>query len=206
MIPISIVTEDLLSEEVTCRLLAESNRPFSVTARFPQEDRISASRGNSYIEKKIGGFNNAGRTRPFFVLLDLDTRNCAPVYIRQLLPSGMSQYLLLRIAVREVESWLLADREGFSQFLGIALNLVPKEPDYIPDPKKALFDLVAKSRHRRLREAILPTHSTARCGPDYNGTLIRYLTDKWDLSRAAACSGSLSRTVRALNNFAFPQS
>lgn len=204
MIPISIVTEDIISEKMTERLISEAKPSYSVKSRYPKTGRISSSRGNAYIEKNIAGFNNAGRSNPFFVLLDLDNRECAPSYVNDLLPNGPHRYFLLRVAVTEIESWLLADREAFSTFLDISKDLVPQNPDQLPDAKAALFGLVRKSRKRKIKEAILPHHATAHCGPNYNGELVRYLNNYWDSARAALQSQSLSRTIRALDRFSYP--
>jgi len=39
---------------------------------------------------------------------------------------------LFRVAVREVEAWLLAHREGIARFLGISEHLVPLMPTAFP--------------------------------------------------------------------------
>jgi len=51
---------------------------------------------------------------------------CAPTVLRRRLKQQgagrleIPKALILRIAVREIESWILADRTGLASFLGIA--------------------------------------------------------------------------------------
>jgi hypothetical protein len=204
VIPLSIVTEDRLSDAVIRRVTREISSDFTITASFPDLGRRFSSPGSSYIEQNIAGFNQAARHRPFLVLLDLDRRECAPSYRYQLLPDGGARYMILRIAVTEVESWILADRRGFSHHFSVSIDRVPREPDVLSDAKNELFKIVRNSGSRRLREAVLPESPTAGHGPDYNGALIRFLYQDWNLSRARAASNSLARACRALEIFRYP--
>lgn len=204
MTRITIVTEDTLSTAMLTRLLNEAGTGMHVGLRLPKEARRTSARGNTYIESKIAGLNRAAQHQPYIVLLDLDNRECAPGYIRQLLPHGTNPYLLLRIAVREVESWVLADREGFHAFSGIAKGKIPSEPDTLPDPKRKLIDLMRGSRKRALREAIVPHGATAQIGPDYNGVLTRMLAEHWQLNRALPRSPSLASAFSAIREFSYP--
>jgi hypothetical protein len=98
------------------------------------------------------------------------------------------------VAVREVESWLLADRGGFSQFLGISDLLVPAQPDLIADPKQTLIELARRSRRGALKTAIVPREgSTAFQGPDYNSCLGDFVRNRWDSNSARGRSPSLNR-------------
>jgi hypothetical protein len=112
--------------------------------------------------------------------------------------------MILRIAVREIESWLLADRSGFASYLGVSEAVVPRNPDELIDAKGELFSIVLRSRKRALKEAILPVNKTARIGPDYNGSLIHYLQETWSRDRAMRHSASLQRAVDALEAFQYP--
>jgi len=204
MTSVTIVTEDTLSTALLTRLVAEADIGVKVGMRLPKESRRKSPRGNTYIESRIGGFNHAARYQPYMVLLDLDDRECAPGYVRQLLPHGASTYMLLRIAVREAESWVLADREGFHAFSGVAKEKIPADPDTLPDPKQTLINLVRASRKRRLREAIVPTSAAARIGPDYNATLTRMLAEHWKLDRAIQRSPCLASAFSAIRMFSHP--
>jgi hypothetical protein len=204
MIPISIVTEDRLSETLARRILSESSQLFTVTASYPDVSRQYSAAGNSYIEQRIHGFNSAAGHWPFLVLLDLDRRECAPHYLAELIPNGASRYMMLRIAVTEAESWVLADRDSFSAFFSVSQDNVPRDPDGLPDAKQALFTAIRKSRSRRIKESILPSGPTASHGPDYNGILIKYLHEAWRIDPAESASPSLRRARRAVARFRYP--
>jgi hypothetical protein len=57
---------------------------------------------------------------------------------------------MVRVAVREVESWVLADRRRIANFLSAPLNSIPMDPEQLDDPKMALLTLArAHARSRR---------------------------------------------------------
>jgi hypothetical protein len=194
-IPINLVFEDVLSEAVLKQMLKQSQRPFLVGDCFNQ-------RGNDQIQKKISGFNNAAKGMPYLVLTDLDNADCPLVILSEWLTQPKHPNLLFRIAVKEVEAWLLAHREAFAKFLGISVDLIPGDADRIPDPKLLLINLARRSRKRKLREAIVPEpNSTAKIGKDYNGQLIEFVNKSWQVASAQTNSPSLERAMNALINF-----
>jgi hypothetical protein len=194
-IPINLVFEDVLSEAVLKQMLKQSQRPFLVGDCFNQ-------RGNDQIQKKISGFNNAAKGMPYLVLTDLDNADCPLVILSEWLTQPKHPNLLFRIAVKEVEAWLLAHREAFAKFLGISVDLIPGDADRIPDPKLLLINLARRSRKRKLREAIVPElNSTAKIGKDYNNQLIQFVNKSWQVASAQTNSPSLERAMNALINF-----
>ena len=194
-IPINLVFEDVLSEAVLKKMLKQSQRPFSVGQCLNQ-------RGYGKIKKIISGLNYAAKGMPYLVLTDLDNAECPLVILSEWLTQPKHPNLLFRIAVKEVEAWLLAHREAFAQFLGISVDLIPGDADRIPDPKLLLINLAKKSRKRKLREAIVPEpNSTAKIGKDYNGQLIQFVNKSWQVASAQTNSPSLERTMNALINF-----
>jgi hypothetical protein len=200
-IPINLAYEDDLSLEVLLRLL-QSPSLLSSEKRFCVGKQLSG-RGYGYLKRNIFGFNDASKGMPYLILTDLDTRECAPSMIREWLPVTRNHNLIFRIAVREVESWLLADRFGFAKFLGIARDILPKNPDDLSDPKAHLINLARISRKRDLREDILPRiRSTAKQGPAYNEQLVSFVREAWNPSKACLHSPSLERTLKALEVFA----
>ena len=193
-VPVNLVVEDDLSEVVLRRILRESSTRFYVGSCYGKT-------GFGYIKKRIAGFNRASRGTPFFVLSDLE-ETCSPKQIREWLSQPMSPNLIFRIAVKEVESWVLADRVGFSSFLGIRSELIPANVDAIDDPKQFLIKLARRSRRRALREAIVPKpNSTAKVGPDYDGQLSDFVHNSWNVRRAIECSVSLKKAISAANRF-----
>ena len=190
-IPINLAVEDDLSEAVLRKILPD---------RYVVGDRCMRG-GFGYLKKNIRGFNNASKGMPFLVLTDLDMAECAPTLIKKWLSVPVHHNLLFRVAVREVESWVIADTDRFAKFLGIRRTLVPVNVDAIDDPKKCLINLARKSK-RNLREDIVPTKgSTAKQGPDYNGRLIYFVEEFWNPYEAMHNSLSLERTIRAVENF-----
>lgn len=196
MIPINLAVEDELSEMVLRRLITESGREYC-------PGKCHRRGGFGYLKNRINAFNGAAKKGiPFIVLTDLDQAECAPSLIHKWLKQPPHPNLMFRVAVREVEAWLLASRVQFAKFLGISENAIPHPVDQLRDPKQTLLQLAKKSRKRRLREAIVPAeNSTATIGPDYNGALGEFVRTTWDIAEARIHSESLRRTVLALQHF-----
>jgi hypothetical protein len=194
-IPIILAVEDLLSETVLRRILQSSSQPYAIGPTYGLS-------GFGYLKKRIMGFNNAAKGTPFFVLTDLDNGECAPKLISEWFSVPIHENLIFRVAVREVESWLMADAEGFSSFLGIPRGKIPRNIDDIADPKETLIRLASHSRRRKLRDAIVPrTNSTAKQGPDYNGVLSQFVDNHWNIREAGNQSPSLHKALRSIDQF-----
>lgn len=96
----------------------------------------------------------------------------------------------------EVESWIMADRQSFANFLSIPQHRVPLDTDAIARPKELLVSLARHSRSSRVRADLVPASgSTSRVGPAYNLRLASYVQDFWHPESAAAVSESLRRTL-----------
>ena len=192
---INLAYEDELSRTVLQRLLRSYDDRYEVGVCYGQG-------GFGYLRRQISGFNNAARGVPFLLLTDLDRNNCPPSLVNEWLPRGVHPNLLFRVAVREVEAWLLADRSGIARLLGIQIDTVPHNPESLPDPKAALVGLARRSRHGGVRRDIVPPdRSTAQQGPNYNGRLGEFVAHVWNPTAASANSPSLKRTLRALEEF-----
>lgn len=187
---INLAFEDPLHEALLRKTFAQLG--FSVGKCFSHG-------GSGYLKTKIKAFNHAARVMPFLVLTDLDQVECAPALIKDWLSFPKHPNLLFRVAVREVESWVLAHRESFSKYLGISQSKIPSNVDEVIDPKQLLINLARKSKFRKIREAIVPrSESSAKQGPDYNGALTTYLNEYWDINKAASNSPSLKKMIDAL--------
>ena len=192
---INLAVEDELSEAVLRRILLDSSRNFHVNTCY-------GKKGKDYLKKYISAFYNASKGFPYIVFVDLDRWDCPPLLKLDWFKKPLHSNLLFRIAVHEVEAWLLADREGFSKYFKISQSLMPHKVEEIVDPKEKLIELVRKSKIRLLREAIVPPHeSTRKQGPDYNGALIGFVKDHWNIKRAIHNSVSLKGTVSAVMQF-----
>ena len=148
--------------------------------------------------------------RPALVLTDLDSpQSCPPALLREWSQNRtLAPALLLRVAVLEVESWLLADRNGIANWFGIAVNRVPYNPESILDPKRTLVQLASRSPHRVLREAIAPrrVRGTHRTGPDYNRVMGEFATQHWNTEAARQYAPSLNRAIIRITELAARQS
>ena len=175
-------------------MLEQTRRPYEVWSCL-------GSRGKDYIRDRISGFNGAARGMPYLVLADLDDIECAPLLVRAWLPGRPHPNLVFRIAVREVEAWVLAHRGAFARFLGIPRERIPEDVETIARPKEFLISLARKSRKTRLVEDIIPRGETSRQGPDYNGRLGQFVRTDWDIHEAMHHSDSLRRAYQALLAF-----
>lgn len=194
-IPIQLVVEDVLSEEVLRKILLESGKPYRIGTTY-------GKRGAGYIKARVNKYNQAARTTPFLVLTDLDRTECPPTLIADWFDHDIHHNLLFRVAVTEVEAWLMADRQAFAKLLGVAQNRVPPFPDQHPDPKQKLIALASKSRKASIKNAIVPEPGlTVTIGPGYNLVLATFIREKWDPGRAQTNSQSLERALLAVENF-----
>jgi hypothetical protein len=192
-IPLNLVFEDQISEFIM-KKLADKTKKYIIANSYSEG-------GFGYIKKNIRGFNEASKGSPFFVLADLDTVDCAPTLIEDWLKVPVNPNLIFRVAVHEVEAWILADIEGFSKYTGISKANFQIDPDKIEDPKAVLIQLVKRCRNRGIREDILPKNEFATVGPNYNGRLGEFVINHWSISRAMKRSDSLKRAMLHLSNF-----
>ncbi len=161
-------------------------------------DHSYGFKGNAYIRKKLPAFNQASRISPYLVLTDLDRYECPPALLKDWIHFGVHSNFIFRIAVREAEAWLIADRENLASFLGISKAMIERNSEEIADPKEYLVNLAKRSRKRQIREDIVP-RGTAIVGRNYNFALADFIQKLWDVENAGAHSASLARLMRALN-------
>ena len=161
--------------------------------------RVFGKEGKPLLQKKIEGYNNAARRSPWVVLVDLDhDEECAPLLRNEWLPQPASK-MCFRIAVREVEAWLLADRKGIASFLGVSQSAVPRDPEAVADPKKTMVDLARRSRRRTISEDMVPREGSGRdVGPAYSSRMIEFVRNAWSPAAAMETSDSLRRCVECL--------
>lgn len=192
---IAVVVEDELSGAVMRRLIAATGRNFVI-------DRMINARGHGQIKSGIEKFKTSSYALPHVVLTDLDRYSCPPVLLDNWDATDLPPQLLFRIAVREVEAWLLADREGIAEFLHVAVSKVPHIPEAENDPKRTLLNLARRSRKKRLAQELVPAvGSVAPIGPLYNARLSEFVNDKWNIEQAKLLADSLSRTLNRLSVF-----
>jgi len=193
-VEISCAVEGLLDEAILIRIIE------GVGARVGTE--YNRGQGKHSILKKLKGYNNAAKYAPWCVLIDLNTKyECAPL-LREEKLRNPSRLMCFRIAVREVESWLLADRERLAAFLHIDQNLIAGNPEALDDPKQTMVNLARRSPDREIREDMVPRPGSGRkVGPAYSSRLTEFVSETrsgWRPSVAARRSDSLKRCLKAL--------
>ena len=199
---ITLAVEDELSEAVAKRLLADyaPNMPAM---------RTEGLNGFGQLKAKLPSFNMMARYRePVLIITDLDNPASCPVALirewRQNLE--IEPKLLFRVAVMEIEAWLIADHSRLAQWLGIADRLVPRNPERIHQPKERLVALARRSPKRALREAIVPrSNGTRTTGPGYNQHVSDFATHHWNPETARRNAPSLHRAIVRIAELAAQQ-
>lgn len=196
--------EDAPSGEVLRKLVKERNASTECPRIHFRQGFPKVVGGYGQIKKRARNLLKMARSEIYtLVLTDLDQGECAPTLIREWFKIAASQPIKLpcqlsfRVAVREVEAWLMADRDMFARFLQIPVANFPKSPDDLGDPKQELLGIIRRKGHKRWQQDMLPS-ATAHVGPRYNERICRYVADKWKPDRAASNSPSLRRAIKAL--------
>lgn len=165
--------------------------------------RVIVARGYGRLKSHAAAYNEASRFTPFLLLTDLDQGQCPPGLVVDWL-GGRTQApgFLFRVAVREIEAWLLADHQAVSRLLGIDIATVPPYPEGLADPKRQLIRLAERCRTRTLREGLVPApESTAQVGPRYVDLVTGFVEKSWSPARARRFAPSLDAAIRALKAF-----
>ena len=190
---INLIYEDDLSEAVMTKLLMCCDDEFLIHNTY-------SGHGFGYLKSNIKGFNQASNVLPHFMLTDLDNFECPPQLINEWIDFPVHPKFIFRIAVREVEAWLLADVEGLSNFFKVSSAIFPQQPENEDDPKGKLIQIAKRSRIRSIREDIVPINENAAIGPNYNGRLTEFVYNIWNIKLAMERSKSLKRTFLKLES------
>lgn len=156
-------------------------------------------KGKHWIRNRIRGFNNAARFQPWLVIIDLnDEAACPPLMLANWVPAPAS-HLCFRVAVREIEAWLLADTHALATFLSVRRGAFPANPEAENDPKVRMVTLAQQSRRRAIREDMVPRPGSRRStGPAYDSRLVEFVQSTWRPEIAAQTSDSLNRAIECL--------
>ncbi len=186
-----LAVEDRLSDAVATKILEKFGADIVERIGF---------QGKSHLERKTPEFNRASNNITVFMLTDLDTpRDCPPGLIQSWIKGPINPRFFFRVAIMEVESWVMADRIGFATFLSIPSHRIPSPTDDILNPKEFLLSLARRSKKKAVREALLPAQGATRSvGNEYNTLLSEFVQKHWNLERAATASPSLKRTLDRL--------
>ncbi|MBN1943796.1 MAG: hypothetical protein JW849_10935 [Phycisphaerae bacterium] len=197
--------EDAPSAEVLRRLVETRNtiatRKLHFFDGFP-----SKTGGCSALKSRCPSFVNMAKGGLYTVsLADLDKEPCAGALIRQWFkipdkqPISLPKELIFRVAIREIESWIIADHNAWARFIGIPASNFSVTPDELRDPKLHLLNVIKRKGRKKFHKDMLP-RGTASIGPLYNEKMCEFIQNKWNPERAQKNSPSLKRAIHAINN------
>jgi hypothetical protein len=192
-----LAVEDQVSEAALRRVVGDS--------LDLQIVKCMVSRGFGQLKSRALSYNQCSVRFPVILLTDLDRAECPPGLLEDWLGEAVRQpNFLLRVAVRSVESWVMADSAAFAEFFAVPSSVMPRDTDAIRAPKQFLIDLVRrKSRRRSVRDDVVPRPGRqAIQGAAYNEVLCQYLSDCWNPEAASIHSQSLAKTIMALERLA----
>lgn len=184
---VALATEDALSEAVGKRLLIDAGYTLTPSPLLRRN-------GFGYLRSKMDSWCEMAKRKPVVLLTDLDASPCPVELLRnwkgtRRIPGN----LVLRVAVREMESWIMADHDALRTLVGDRGSL-PPAPDTLADPKQYLLRLVARQARRRIREDLVAENGAiASQGIGYNARLSELVATVWSPARAAQRSESLRR-------------
>ena len=140
-------------------------------------------------------YNEAGKHTAVIGLADLEQAQCASSLLASKLPHKSAGFHL-RLAVRMLESWLLADRHAMARFLKVPISALPVNPDGEAHAKRALVNIARSSTSKAIREALVPSDSGGIVGSDYAATMCKFIEQHWRVSVARKTSPSLERACQ----------
>ena len=195
---IALGVEDALSQAVAARLVEQY-------AEGAQILRTVGLMGKDDLRKRLPSLNTiASYEGPALALTDLDSPERCPAELVASWTQNIrrSPNLVVRVAVLEVEAWIIADRVNFARWLGISESVMPRAPEEVDDPKRALVQLARRSRNRTLRDGLVRDlgNGLLRPGPDYNPELRDFVNRRWDPEAARLAAPSLSRAIRRVSD------
>jgi len=196
-IVVNLAVEDDVSEAVGLRLLSSAGKSLVPGIIYKRN-------GYGYLRANLRKFNSLAKISPVLLLTDLDSSPCASHLIQNWFGrQRRNPALIFRVAIREAEAWLMADRSAFADWLRIDAHLLSRSIEKVADPKSELIRLAEKSPDAKLRRRLCPaTGTSARQGPLFNATVTEFARTTWDPKRASKNTQSLARAILALNMLA----
>jgi hypothetical protein len=162
--------------------------------------RILNQRGRTKFWPNVARYNAAAASLGVvFALADLEEVRCAPMLLKRHLRKKTHHHFICRIAVRALESWLLADREQFAEFLNAPFSKLPANPDALTHPKKTVIELARRHAPDWLKRDLVPEEGSAGiAGRGYNSRIVDFVIKSWNPRDARTNSHSLDRAIRAI--------
>ena len=191
MTSVAVATEDEPSEEVAVRMVLEVGGFVSLRLR---------KGGFGYLRSRVKNFSEMSRHHPVLLLTDLDQADC-PVELRDSWLNGdaLPPQFFFRVVVREIESWILADRAGLARYLGVRPGKIPGDPDSLRNPKATLLAVASLAPSVVRSDMVVQRSQVAGQGLGYNSRLVDFVQNYWDIEAAASASPSLGAAMSRLN-------
>lgn len=186
-----------------CRLVYEGVtdwpllKTMMLAAGWPETSLLPDNkRGKTNIDAALVSLANEAKTQPVIIVRDLDLdAPCAPAWLKQ--RHATAPWLTLRLAVRSIEAWFLADRRNAAQCLRVTERLIPKSPDSEANAKLTLVALARKSTNQAITNRVVPKAGfSAAVGSGYV-QWFEASCASWNLGEAEKHSDSLKRAVKA---------
>lgn len=196
-IEVNLLVEGDLDEQVLRAMLKQHDQRCTIKACY-------GKRGKQDLIEKSGKYLQAARTSSFrcICLVDLDNDACPLALIERCLGKAQHDNFIMRIAVREVEAWLLADREKIAAYFDISQAVIPENPDELPDPKAKIVELARRSRKSEMKRDMVPSEgSSAKTGKNYRARMGSFVDLAWRPAIAADRSPSLRRALARLDEY-----
>jgi hypothetical protein len=195
-----------MSVGVLVAVEGDTDEPFAarlVKAAGLSVDRTIVLYGHGDLDSRVARWCHPSNHRPMLVLRDFNPNfgtPCPPALLTHLIGAGPhSVTTVVRIAERELEAWLLADREGVATYFHVPVQAIPTSPDGETDPKRTLVNLCRRSSSSRIRRGMVPDPRGGRqVGPEFTGLLLGFGGGTWSVERARQASPSLDRAVGAI--------
>jgi hypothetical protein len=188
--------EGHLEEPVARRLLADAGLDLSTT-------KFKVAGGGTKFWPEVKRYNEAARHDLLFVALaDLEQEPCPAAVFSRHLPRRTNSFIL-RLAVKMLESWLLADGERMAAFLHAPQSRIPQQPDQEEHPKRLLVELARKHAPSALKRDLVPERGLSGVvGPGYRPQMELFINNRWRPQIARHQSPSLDRALAALERAA----
>jgi hypothetical protein len=196
MVEINYATEGIVDASVAEKLIR-------LCGAIPGLPRVAG--GKTKLDPNIPRYAQSANWLPWLILRDLDNDAPCGAELRRALLDGDVPLLCLRIAVRQIEAWLMLDREAIASFLKVPLEKVPANPEELPHAKRAMIDLARHSSSRSIRQALVPREGVgASEGPEFAAQMLQFARDHWrpDVAAAAQPMSSLARAIECLRSLA----
>ncbi len=160
--------------------------------------------GKNFIDKRLANWNAAAAHAPWLVLRDLDADAVCAGDLASRLPPNKSGLMCFRIAVREIESWLLADQQACVDALGFRVVDLATAFDTRKDAKGLLLTAARRSRLRDIREGLVERLKSGTLveGALYNTLLTNFMVEVWRPDVAEKNNDSLRKARQRLAELA----